>query len=214
MMTYRHFNDETTRSSIIRAVSDTANEAAWQRLFDLYAGFVFSLARKKGLKAADANDIVQVVFLDLARNLPTFRYDRTKGKFRSYLTGLVYWRVNDKLKAGQRDKELKAEFWEELKTASVNDSFAERAWRQAAMEEALRRIKSEVRPDHYAAFVASAVEGQDTEQSWSSTVSLATISIRSASGSPGSFARRWIKSLAKWTRPMRPILGLDGVGHH
>ena len=31
------------------------------------------------------------------------------------------------------------------------------------MEEALRRIKPEVRPEHYAAFVASAVEGQNTE---------------------------------------------------
>jgi DNA-directed RNA polymerase specialized sigma24 family protein len=31
------------------------------------------------------------------------------------------------------------------------------------MEEALRRMKSDVRPEHYAAFVASAVEGQDAE---------------------------------------------------
>ena len=31
------------------------------------------------------------------------------------------------------------------------------------MEEALRRIKPDVRPEHYAAFVASAVEGQDTD---------------------------------------------------
>ena len=41
--------------------------------------------------------------------------------------------------------------------------FAEREWQAAALEEALRRIKPDVRPEHYAAFVASAVEGQDTE---------------------------------------------------
>ena len=121
-MTYRHFNNETTRSSVIRAVADTENEAAWQKLFDLYAGFVFSIARSKGLKEEDADDVVQVVFSDLARNLPTFQYDRAKGKFRSYLTGLVHWRVMDKLKAGKRDAELKAafceeaKFWEEVKT--------------------------------------------------------------------------------------------------
>ena len=34
---------------------------------------------------------------------------------------------------------------------------------KAAMEEALRRMKPDVRPEHYAAFIASAVEGQDTE---------------------------------------------------
>lgn len=163
-MTYRHFNNETTRSSVLKAVANTENEAAWQRLFDLYAGFVFSIARSKGLKNEDADDVVQIVFADLARNLPTFHYDRAKGRFRSYLIGLVHWRVMDKLKAGKRDAELKAAFWEEAKAAASDDNgFAEREWRAAALEEALRRIKPEVRPEHYAAFVASAVEGQDTE---------------------------------------------------
>ena len=163
-MTYRHFQNELTRSSVLRAVANTENEAAWQRLFDLYAGFVFSIARSKGLNDADADDIVQVVFTDLARNLPTFQYDHAKGKFRSYLSGLVNWRVMDKLKVGKRDADLKASFWEEAKAASSgDDGFAEREWQAAALEEALRRIKPDVNPEHYAAFVASAIEGQDTE---------------------------------------------------
>ena len=164
-MTYRHFNNESTRSSVLRAVANTENEAAWQRLFDLYAGFVFSIARSKGLNDVDADDIVQVVFTDLARNLPTFQYDRAKGRFRSYLAGLVHWRVKDRLKAGKRNMELMASFEEEAKAAgAANDAaFEEREWQAAALEEALRRIKPDVRPEHYAAFVASTVEGQDTE---------------------------------------------------
>ena len=165
-MTYRHFNNETTRSSVLRAVADKENEAAWQRLFDLYAGFVYSIARSKGLKPEDADDVVQVVFSDLARNLPTFQYDHAKGKFRSYLIGLVHWRVMDKLKTDKRDADLKAEFCEEAQLtapAAADDGFLEREWQAAALEEALRRIKTGVRPEHYAAFVASAVEGQDTD---------------------------------------------------
>ena len=163
-MTYKHFNNESTRSSVLRAVANTENEAAWQRFFDFYAGFVFSIARSKGLNEADADDIVQVVFSDLARNLPTFKYDRAKGRFRSYLAGLVHWRVMDRLKAGKRDMELMASFEEEAKaTSSAGDkTFEEREWQAAALEEALRRIKPEVNPEHYAAFVASAIEGQDT----------------------------------------------------
>jgi RNA polymerase sigma-70 factor (ECF subfamily) len=164
-MTYRHFNNETTRSSVLKAVADTENTAAWQRLFDLYAGFVFSIARSKGLNDSDADDIVQTVFADLARNLPTFEYDRAKGRFRSYLSGLVHWRVNDRLRSGKRDAELKSAFWDEAKSAASaeDEDFEEREWQQAALEEALRRIKPEVRPEHYAAFVASAIEGQDTD---------------------------------------------------
>ena len=164
-MTYRHFNNETTRSSVIRAVANTENEAAWQRFFDLYAGFVFSIARSKGLNDTDADDIVQMVFSDLARNLPSFKYDREKGRFRSYLAALVKWRVIDRLKAVRRDADLKADFMEEVKSAATteDEDFEEREWQSAAMEETLRRIKPEVRPEHYAAFVASAVEGQDTD---------------------------------------------------
>ena len=54
-MTYKHFNNESTRSSVLRAVADTENEAAWNRFFDLYAGFVYSIARSKGLKPEDAD---------------------------------------------------------------------------------------------------------------------------------------------------------------
>ena len=164
-MTYRHFNNESTRSSVLRAVANTENEAAWQSFFDLYAGFVFSIARSKGLNDTDADDIVQMVFSDLARNLPSFKYDREKGRFRSYLAALVKWRVIDRLKAVRRDADLKADFMEEAKSAATteDEDFEEREWQSAAMEETLRRIKPEVRPEHYAAFVASAVEGQDTD---------------------------------------------------
>ena len=169
-MTYRHFNNETTRSSVLKAVADTGNEAAWTRLFDLYAGFVFSLARSKGLKDEDADDIVQVVFTDLARTLPTFKYDRAKGKFRSYLIGLVHWRVKDRLRLVKRDKlvlrddkQMKVYMDEAATMPPADKDFAEREWQAAALEEALRRIKPAVRSEHYGAFVASAVEGQDTE---------------------------------------------------
>ena len=163
-MTYRHFNNETTRSSVLKAVADTGNESAWARLFDLYAGFVFSIARSRGLSEEDADDVVQVVFADLARMMPTFKYDRAKGKFRSYLIGLVHWRVKDRLRLVQRDNEqMKAYLDEVANLPPADKDFAEREWQTAAVEEALRRIKPDVRPEHYAAFVASAVEGQDTE---------------------------------------------------
>ena len=164
-MTYRHFHNESTRSSVIKAVADTGNEPAWERMFDLYAGYIFSIARSKGMKPEDADDIVQTVFTDLARNLKTFQYDRTKGKFRSYLTGLVHWRIKDKLREGKRNSDLKDVLRNEIETTGVpaNDDFTEREWQQAALDEALRRIKQDVKPEHYAVFVASMIEGQDTE---------------------------------------------------
>ena len=165
-MTYRSYHDAATRSSVLRAVADTGDAAAWARFFDLYAGFVFAIARSKGLSAEDADDVVQTVFCDLARRMPTFEYDRAKGKFRSYLLGLVNWRVIDKLKAGRREADLKAAYGDEVKAGppgDVSTDLAEREWQSAALDEALRRLQREVRPDHFAAYVESAVEGLDTE---------------------------------------------------
>lgn len=165
-MTYRSYHDATTRSSVLRSVADTGDAAAWARFFDLYAGFVFAIARSKGLSAEDADDVVQTVFGDLVRKMPTFEYDRTKGKFRSYLLGLINWRVIDKLKAGRREVDFRAAYCDEVKAGTsveVAADLAEREWQAAALDEALRRLQKEARPDHFAAFVESAVEGLDTE---------------------------------------------------
>lgn len=163
-MTYRSYHDATTRSSVLAAVKDTGDAAAWARFFDLYAGFVFAIARSKGLASEDADDIVQGVFSELARKMPTFEYDRTKGRFRSYLLGLINWRVLDKLKADKRESELNAAYCEEKPAAPVTEAaFIDQEWQNAAFDEALRRLQEEVRPDHFAAFVESTVEGLDTE---------------------------------------------------
>ena len=163
-MTYRSYHDATTRSSVLAAVKDTGDAAAWARFFDLYAGFVFAIARSKGLASEDADDIVQGVFSELVRRMPTFEYDRTKGKFRSYLLGLINWRVLDKLKADKREFELNAAYCEEKPAAPVTEAvFIDQEWQNAAFDEALRRLQEEVRPDHFAAFVESTVEGLDTE---------------------------------------------------
>ena len=165
MTAYRVYHDATTRSSVLKAVTDTGNAAAWARFFDLYAGFVFAVARSKGLSAEDADDVVQNVFADLARKLPTFEYDRRKGRFRSYLLELVNWRIVDRLKAGKRKVELEAAYYDEQKKTAAADAaaVAEREWQTAALNEALRRLQAEVDENHFAAFVESTVEGVDTE---------------------------------------------------
>ena len=181
-MTYRHFNNETTRSSVIKAVADTGNDAAWARFFDLYAGFVFSIARSKGLKEEDADDIVQIVFADLARTIPTFKYDRAKGKFRSYLIGLVHWRVKDKLRLVQRDKELKENFFEEAANLPPADKdFAERdgsrqQWRRHFAVSSPRCVRNTTRR-----LSPARLKGRTRKRSCGFTISPATISIRFAS---------------------------------
>ena len=76
----------------------SGSEAGWSRFFDLYAGYVFSLANQAGLVGADADDIVQTVFTELAAPGGFSSYDRAKGPFRPWLRQRVLWRVMDEFR--------------------------------------------------------------------------------------------------------------------
>jgi RNA polymerase sigma factor (sigma-70 family) len=76
---------ETSPSLLNRLRAADPNAHDWAILYDLYRPFIFAWARKASIQDADANDIVQEVFAELRRALPEFEYDRTKGKFRSWL---------------------------------------------------------------------------------------------------------------------------------
>lgn len=163
-MTYRSYHDATTRSSVLQAVTDTTDKAAWERFFDLYAGFVFAVARSKGLSAHDADDIVQTIFIELSNKMKTFTYDSTKGKFRSYLLELINWRVMDKLRSIKNEIAQKATLCNEptIQASGTSSQIIEREWRTAALNEALRRLQPDVNAEHFAAFVESTIEGLDT----------------------------------------------------
>ena len=84
-MKYRSSRLEETRTSVLRAIRDPGNQTAWNRFFDLYAGYLYSLARRSGLLDADADDVVQTVLVEVAGKMRDFTYDRSKGRFRGWL---------------------------------------------------------------------------------------------------------------------------------
>src|SRR5689334_24812810 len=57
---------------------------AWARFAELYTPLIYSWARRAGLPAQDAADLVQDVFLLLLQKLPEFTYDRHRS-FRAWL---------------------------------------------------------------------------------------------------------------------------------
>lgn len=96
-MTYKPFLNEETRSSVLAGVR-SGSEEAWGRFFDLYADYAFSLARRGGLSAEDADDLVQTVFSGLSVPGGFDGYERGKGSFRVWFRRRVRWRVADVLR--------------------------------------------------------------------------------------------------------------------
>lgn len=80
----------TTRITLLdRLRGEGADGRAWREFEATYRELLLRYCRKRGLQPADAEDVVQDIFISLARSLPGFRYDETKGRFRYYLLRCV-----------------------------------------------------------------------------------------------------------------------------
>ena len=59
--------------------------AGWREFFDTYWRLIFNVARKSGLNDAEAQDVVQNTFIYLSRRMKHFRYEPSRGSFKSWL---------------------------------------------------------------------------------------------------------------------------------
>ena len=136
-MSYKPFLNEETRSSVLSGVR-SGSEAAWGRFFDLYAGYVFSLANQAGLIGPDADDIVQTVFAELSAPGGFDGYERDKGAFRPWLRRRVLWRITDEF----RRRAARPPFDDACKgnldaLVAEPETVRDELWRAAAREVAL-----------------------------------------------------------------------------
>ena len=75
------------------------DQVAWERLVNLYSPLVFAWCRRGGLQPADAADVGQQVFLDVARGVREFR--RAGGSFCAWLRVIARNRLCDHFRTAQ-----------------------------------------------------------------------------------------------------------------
>lgn len=79
--------------------------AAWDRLVNLYSPLVYRWARKAGLQAHDAQDVVQTVFLTVASDIDSFRRTRAGDSFRGWLCTICRHKILDRFRERRRQAE-------------------------------------------------------------------------------------------------------------
>lgn len=166
-MNYKTYRNESTRLSLLQAVGKGGDEAAWARFFDTYAGYVFAIARRRGLQETDADEIVQSVFLSLQKKGKLDGYDPKKGAFHSWLAGLTVWRINDLFrKRAAESRKVTNTSEEDLPfhaSASMNpvEEIFEEEWRETVRQMTLLRLREKINPVHFSIFHALFFEELD-----------------------------------------------------
>jgi RNA polymerase sigma-70 factor, ECF subfamily len=88
-------SDSRSASTSLMQRLKTHDEAAWQRVLDLYVPLVFSWCRRSGIPAQDSADVVQEVFRAVLRGIAEFRYSQPNDTFRGWLRIVTRNKIRD-----------------------------------------------------------------------------------------------------------------------
>ncbi len=74
-----------TRASLILRLQDAEDVAAWDEFAAIYGPVIYRVATSRGFQAADAENVVQEVFLAVANSVAKWLERNDKGRFRPWL---------------------------------------------------------------------------------------------------------------------------------
>ena len=128
----------TTTETLLKGLA-AGNEGRWARFYRDYAPFLEDfVVRKFPLSHEDAEEIVSDTLIDIARMMPTYRYDKAKkGAFHSLLAKIAQNKSIDRMRKLKRTAE------ELKKFAAEPIALSEEDWRREIYNAALRRVMAD-----------------------------------------------------------------------
>ena len=101
-MTEEKSDSLRTRVSLLDRVKNLEDARSWDEFFRTYERLVRGLARRRGLRDHEAEDVAQEVFKRVAQTIHKFERAPRAGAFRKWLGQLTRWRADDKLRERAR----------------------------------------------------------------------------------------------------------------
>jgi len=153
-----------TSATLLDKVRDLSDAAAWTEFVALYRPVVLDYARHQKLNAHDAEDVVQDVFAKLLREMPEFRYDRARGRFRGWLYRITWTTMKDCYRRIDEDAERRRAYGLWLKAGlmssqRLDDEAWRRLYRDRVVAVALAKVRADSKPGHWAIFERQTLEG-------------------------------------------------------
>lgn len=155
---------DRTPASLLEQMRDPADAAAWRRFVQLYTPLLYHWARRLGLKAPDAADLIQDVFAVLVQKLPEFRYDPHE-RFRGWLRTIALnkWRDYRRRRLASPLEENNGALPEPAWADGARD-FEEAEYHKHLSIHALRVMRAEFKPTTWKACWEHVVVGRPASE--------------------------------------------------
>src|SRR5262245_58902393 len=82
-------NWPTTSVRLVAALRRPEDHVAWERFSTEYGPALLEFCERRGLQRADAEDLVQTVFVGVHRKIGVLEFSEDRGRFRSWLSTIA-----------------------------------------------------------------------------------------------------------------------------
>jgi len=152
-----------TRRSLLSRLRDWDDQESWRDFFQTYWRLIYDVARKAGLGDAEAQEVVQETVISVAKQMPGFRYDPVRGRFKGWLLQITRRRIADLVRkrmqasgasGGTPAETLSMEHVDHVPNPTGGDLEAiwDAEWEKHLFAAATQNIKQQVNPEHYQLF--------------------------------------------------------------
>lgn len=155
-----------TRASLVHRLRDLGDTRSWGEFHATYSRLVRHVALRAGLNETEAEEAVQETWIQVARKMPTFRYDPDRDSFKGWLLHLARFRIADQFRrrgaarSGGGDGSVVEESESEGSGPSDLEALWDAEWNDALAAAALERVRSSVRPEQFEIFHLAVVREQ------------------------------------------------------
>ena len=155
-----------TRNSLILRLPNKGDIEAWDQFVSIYEPLVYRLARAKGFQDADAQEIVQEVFVAVSRAVERWEPDPARGRFRDWLFRIArnlminFLTRRKHLPIGSGDSEIAELLENHVDPASEESATFDLQYRREVFRWAAEQVRDQVKERTWSAFWKTSVDGR------------------------------------------------------
>jgi RNA polymerase sigma-70 factor (ECF subfamily) len=135
------FSQRTT-TALLNGLHDPANTSAWEELDGRCRPIMIAVARRMGVKQAEAEDATQVALTEFFECYRAGKYDRSRGRLSSYIMTILRSRLLDLRRRANRRREVDASL---DAVEQMSEADLERLWLDARQGQILHEALEELR---------------------------------------------------------------------